>query len=545
MDLKRILKENLIRFGTKNLSEEQKNKLLEFDPNDDGVVTKQGGFGVRKKGTHNRIAGVQRGGFMGGVSYHLTREKDVDLKTVGDILSKMNKDLSDSAGYKKIPAETRNMLAQGFLDALTTLLTKEPIANLERKANRDLKKFFKKSQRWRFIAEDQPNLDIAFKIESERKSTPEELKQAAEALDMTLLGINKANCSGQTIMANQAYGIELIDGTINPKLNNKAPLSTMLPYIDIAFKQIQTGKEEGQSYVQPITLTTPRNTKVFPTGISLFTPAEASKMINSIVNQITKTQFTVNITLPGGKTKSVSESGGDIINRGGKFKINALNVISSASNKWGKPVDFSHDNAGNEVKDFASVDNSGPSGKNKRLAEKRNLALTNAIIAELKQIPWLIVNLDQYDISKEIRITDTEGKTDPEKKDDPAKYPNPGQYAEFEISIGGSIDYEYTKQAKFANKGSFKVLGVTMIYVGRKKTKLTIDAGFAWGGVEKAQDVRVQPIKTLLQNLALRLTHDKDDGEIIKRRLDAPQRFKGPLSKVRANKWQKSIGNKP
>jgi hypothetical protein len=541
MDLKRILKENLIRFGTKNLSEEQKNKLLEFDPNDDGVVTKQGGFGVRKKATHNRIAGIQRGGFMGGVSYELTRERNVDLKTVGDVFAKMNNDLSDNAGYKKLPAETRTALAQGFYDALTTLLTKEPIANLERKANRDLKKFFKKSQRWQFIAVDQPELDIAFKLSSTSQLTADQLKQASEAIDTQLFEINTANCSGQTIMASNAYSIQLVESDIKPVSIDKKPLSTMLPYVDKSFKQIQTGKEEEQKYMEPITLTTPRNTKVFPVGQFLVT-SEAANMVNSIVKQIMNTQFTVNIRLPK-ETKQITDSGANIIKQGGKFNVTELNIISSASNYWSGKVDFSHDNAGNEVKDFASVNNSGASGKNKKLAEKRNKALTDAVLAELKQLPWL--NIEKVYISKEIRITDTEGKTDEMPKDDKSKYPNPGQYAEFEMRVGGKIDYEYTKKATYANKGSFKVLGVTMKYVGKKKTEFTIDASLVFGGVEKAQQLRVQPIKQILQNIALRLTHDKDDGVALKRRLDAPTGFGGPLSKIRAKKYQKAIGNKP
>jgi hypothetical protein len=542
MDLKRILKENLLRFGVKNLSEEQKIKLQEQDPEDDGVETKSGGIGIRKRRTHNRMAGIQRGGFMGGISYDLTREKNVDLKTVGDVFAKMNKDLTGNEGYNKIPAETKNMLAQGFYDALTTLLSKEPIANLERKANRDLKKFFKKSQRWQFVAVEQPNLDIEFKLNASKQLTKDEIQQAADALSLKMSEINTANCTGQTIMANQAYSIQLTDGEINPIPTDKKPLSTLLPYIDQSFKQIQTGAEEDKKYIEPITLTTPKNTKIFPVNQFIVT-SEAATMVNQIVNQIMKTTFNVTVTLSNGKTQKISETGADIINKGGKFNGLSLTVISSASNYWGGQVDFSHDNAGNEVKDFNSVNNSGASGKNKKLAQKRNAALTSAVLAELKQLPWMQV--DALNVYNEVRVTDTEGKTDEMPKDDKSKYPNPGQYAEFEMRVGGKIDYQYTKKATYANKGSFKVLGITMVYVGKKQTKFTIDASLVFGGVEKAAIVKARPIKTFFMNIGVMLTHDKDDGKVLKHNPSALRTGSNKWSNRRQNQWQKSVGNKP
>jgi hypothetical protein len=266
-------------------------------------------------------------------------------------------------------------------------------------------------------------------------------------------------------------------------------------------------------------------------------------MVNQIVNQIMKTTFNVTVTLSNGKTQKISETGADIINKGGKFNGLSLTVISSASNYWGGRVDFSHDNAGNEVKDFASVNNSGASGKNKKLSQKRNAALTSAVLAELKQLPWMQV--DALNVYNEVRITDTEGKTDEMPKDDKIKYPNPGQYAEFEMSVGGKIDYEYTKKPTYSNKGSFKVLGVTMKYVGRKQTKFTIDASLVFGGVEKATQMKTQPIRTMLKNLGTTLTHDKDDGVGLKHNPNALRTGSKAWQGRRSDQWQKSVGNKP
>jgi len=535
--LENIIAENLLRFGVKNLSEDITKQIkhvseqIEGGPDDDPTVTKTKSIGFKAEPDRNRVRGKARGTVQGGIDYSVTKENDIELISPNDMLKKMAKDLSASEEYKKLSIDIKNKLAEGYYNALLTILNSEIIQQWSRTERRDLKKFFRKSQRWNFVAVPlMADEDLTFKIRSNSALTKEQIDQAGAAINQAINDINIANCDEQTISAKQANGIRIFDGELEYIPRDKASLSTIMINIEKGFGQKELKAPSADTFIKPITLTTPINTEVFKAG--KFDVKAASSMVKNIQTQILDQQFTVT----SGKT-SITKTGRQIVEGGGVFKVNTFNVISSASNFWAGVTDYSHENNGSEIKDFKSTNSDGNSGKNKNLAITRNRMLQSAVALELNKIPW--IKMDTVDVFNDVRVTNTGGVNDESR--DKAKYPNPGQYAQFELSIGGKIEFAEEKPGVYTKSGAFNQFQIRLEYVGKTGTKRELQAAFDTTGPTKATIVKARPLKTFFLNLGLVLSGD-DSG--LKHDPKHLQRGSDTWQKRRDRQWQKQIGNK-
>jgi len=548
--LENIIAENLLRFGVKNLSEndEQRIKKLSEQEEEPGTVTKTKSIGFKTDYDRNKVRGVGKGGAMGGVTYQVTKEKDVDLISVNDMLNKMSIDLAESEQYKKLPIDVKNALAEGYYNILLAIINGDGVSKLSGKEGRDLRKFFRKSQRWQFVTYDLPEniSDLKYKIAIQKPDDAEQLKQASEIVVNLVNNTNLANSAAGTIGSEvgNILNIDSTTGELDYFPTRKKSLTTVLTNIEKGIAQKKTKDEETKQFISAINLTTPVNTEVFAAG--KFNVAGAVAMVENIKQQIFNTNFTIKY---GKGSKSRMESGKDIIAGGGKFKLNALNVISSASNYWQQKsgaLDYSHENNGEEKKSFDQVNGTGDSGKNKELANRRNEELQRAFLQQLAKIPYIdITGLSDYDISKEIRVTNTGGTID--EKRDKSKYPNPGQYAQISLQIAGEVETYVTEPAKYSQSGSFKQFGIKLNYMGKKETERELSMSIVTGGKTKAAIVKDRPLKDGLANLGDLLSGNamyttNDDGEKIRIKKGAGLSGGSDQWQARRQKqWQKKV----
>lgn len=503
--LEQIIVENILRFGSKNLSNDNIDfiKNLNEQEEEPGTVTKSRGIGFQTPGTRNKIRGVQKGGAIGGINYTVTKEKDIDLVTPADMLNKINSDLNDSDDYKKLSIDIKNQLADGYYNALLTILNSEIVQKLSQAQKRDLKKFFRKSQRWAFETYELSDEDILkIKLQSTNELSDQQLKEAASIISTSLNDLNIANSTAGTISSNTANSIRIYENDLEFITRDKDPLSTILVNIEKGLGQKTLKTAQSIAIIKPVTLTIPKNTKVFP--VNKFAVTEAANMANTIKNQILNNIFSVT----EGK-QVITKSGRDIVDAGGVLKVNTMNTISSASNFYGGITDFSHSNDGTAKKSFDSIDNTSGSGKNKKLARQRNSTLQSAIITELRKVNWL--DLSQTTFTNDVRITDTGGVIDENPSKNKSTHPNPGQYGQLELSISGQIEYQQDKPGSYSRSASFRQFGIRLRYIGKRETERSLQMGLITGGKDKAQLVKARPIKTALENLGMILT--TDDGQ--------------------------------
>jgi hypothetical protein len=546
--LEQIIAENILRFFPKNLSESDKELIKNLSEQeeppsgfvgygaDDGTQTKSKSIGFATDRGRNRVRGKERGDVRGGINYSVTKEKDVELITPNDMLRKMSADLAESAEYKQLSIDIKTKLAEGYHDALLSILNSDFIQKLTIAQKRDMRKFFRKSQRWNFVTRP-VNEDeyLKFKIQSNTELTPDQIKEAGMIINQSTNDINIANSSTDTIIATKANSIRIMNDDLEYSTREKDPLQTIMVTVEKGFGQKQLKAPSSDTFIQPITLTTPINTEVFKTGA--FDVKAASEMVKTILTQILDQQFTVK-----SKKTSVTKTGREIVNGGGIFTAMTFNVISSASNFWGGEVDYTHENDGRQVKYSSQLDKSGNAGKNYKLSEKRNYELQNAVASQLNKIPWF--NMNTVDTSNDVRVTNTGGKVDDGpagKGRDKSKFPNPGQYAQFELSIGGSISYSEEKEGTYSRTGSFEQFMIELQYIGKRETKRSLTGSLVTSGPTKAAIVKARPIKAALQNLGILFS--RDDGKVYHRK-DALTPGSDIWQKTRMNKWQKSIGNK-
>jgi hypothetical protein len=532
--LENIIAENLLRFGVKNLTSKTENQIkrLSEQEEDPTTVTKSRGVGFKTEPNRNRVRGVQKGGVRAGVDYSVTKENDIELVTPNDMLAKMSKDLAESEEYKKLPIDIKNQLATGYYNSLLTILNSDVVKQLSISQKKDLKKFFRKSQRWNFlIRELNEDENLSFKIQSSQELTPEQIQEASNVINQSINDINVANSTEGTISSTQANSIRIFNGDLEYIPRQKDPLTTILVSIEKGFGQKQLKAASTNAVIKPITLTTPINTEVFKTG--KFDVQAASSMVKNIQTQILNQQFTITI----GK-QTITQTGQEIVNGGGKFTINTFTVISSASNYWGGVTDYSHENNGSEAKDFKSIDATGSSGKNKNLAITRNRMLQNAVATEINKIPWL--NLENVNVVNDVRITNTGGKVDDGREK--TTYPKAGQYAQFQLTIGGQISYSQSKPGVYSNTGKFGQFLIELQYVGKPGTKRTLTASLVVGGKDKAQIVKARPIKATLMNIGIALSPN-DGSAKLKHNPNALQVGGSDWQRRRNDQNQRKIGN--
>jgi len=496
----KLIEENYIN----NFINEQEVSVQE----DNGDEPKKGGFsiGLNKKGGRNsllsRMRGVDSRGAMGGLSVSWDKESNKQLDTSQDILTKMNQEIGDNEGWKKLPTEVKESLAEGYytaidegLDKIKDFLSKKEIKYF---GLNKLKKFFKKSQRWEFSIineSDKAPSELKWKINGIVKPelTQEELQK--EFLN-NITDINLVNSNSNTIASTQCTALQ--DGGKNkiPKetIITKTPLSTMMLYPITPIKSVQISEEKTEGFIVGTDITIPPNTEIFDAGKD-----KISGAINDVVSGIYKKILDSTFEIKVGK-KTYTNTGREIIDTGNTLRLDLLRTISSASNTWTNKdvLDITHKNDGTKVNNFDSLETSGNNKRNQNLSKRRNNNLMNVVLSLLGEKQGIVID-DKLRKENEIRITDTGGKIDEDKDD--SKYPKPGQYAEFFITIKGDVTYSEFKPGKWKTSGTLGQFGIGLMYKGKPPKGLDIDMGLVFGGKLKAQYLKYRPIKTFLSDL--------------------------------------------
>jgi len=476
-------------------------KRVKFNPT---ASVRTGNKHPRSWGKHGGSAGAYLN-----LDYKTYKEIDVELKSGADLLAKMNENLAGKADWKKIPPDVKSMLANGFNDFIQTAAESEFIKKLSRQKRRDLRKFFKKSQRWRFDIVNLNNREekgegekLGSKLKSELTVTfpqgegaPTEEQIQAE-IRASLYEINVANSESGAIASTSCNGLVAENMTVtdedgvtytvtqaaNVKVQ-KLPLETAVVYEMVT---PQTYKRVPGSYVMlqdDKEIVIPNEPSGFKAGSDAVNATYVDSTVQKIYEQLMNTTF----ELKDNKTGKVmmTKTGRDIVEdsyeglTSSTIILDYMDVISSASNVWsGKKLDFTHSNDGTKVKELNQLPTSGNDKSNTKLAMDRNRNLTASVLAALEKLPGIKKSRD-FELGQEVRITDTAGFPDGDKNK-PSTHPNPGQYAGFKIGFWATAEEKEVKAEKKGVKGKIGQSLIKLVWLGKKDKDVTwnFDIGF-------------------------------------------------------------------
>ena len=465
---------------------------------------------VRTGNKHPRSWGKHGGSAEAYLNLDYKRYKEVDeeLKTGADLLAKMNKHLAGKADWKKIPPDIKTMLANGFNEFIQTAAESEFIKKLSRRKRRDLRKFFKKGQRWTF---DMVDLNYAKeKEEGEKKAVklkgeltvdfpkgdaaPSEEEVQAE-INQSLYEINVANSEAAAIAAPTCNGLMAEkmtvtneDGTtyaVTHAVNvgvQKNPMETVVVY-ELATPATYI-KEKGGTYTLDETkeIVIPNEASGFKAKKADVNTSYVDKTVQKIYDQLMNTSFElkdgdgkVRMTKTGRQLMEEYSAG----ETGSKIVLEYMEVVSSASNLWsGKKLDFTHKNDGTKVKEINQLPTSGGDKANTTLALDRNRNLSAAVLTALEKLPG-IERYREFELGQEVRITDTAGFADGDTNKPPT-HSNPGQYAGFKVGFFATVSDTAVKADKKGIKGKVGQSVVKMVWLGKKDKDITwnFDIGF-------------------------------------------------------------------
>lgn len=465
---------------------------------------------VRTGNKHPRSWGKHGGSAEAYLNLDIKRYEEVneELKTGADLLAKMNKHLAGKADWKKIPPDIKTMLANGFNEFIQTAAESEFIKKLSRKKRRDLRKFFKKGQRWSFDIVDltynkekEEGEKKAVKLKGELtmdfpkgEAAPSEEEIQAE-INQSLYEINVANSEAAAIAAPTCNGLMAEkmkvtneDGTTYVVTNvvnvnvQKNPMETVVVY-ELATPATYVN-EKGSTYTLEETkeIIIPNEASGFKPGKADVNASYVDKTVQKIYNQL----MTTNFELKDGDGKvRITKTGKQLMDEysagltGSKIVLEYMEVVSSASNVWnGKKLDFTHANDGTKVKEINQLPTSGGDKANTTLAMDRNRNLSAAVMTALEKLPG-IERYKEFEIGQEVRITDTAGFTDGDQNK-PSTHPNPGQYAGFKVGFFARAEDTAVKADKKGIKGKVGQSVVKMVWLGKKDKDITwnFDIGF-------------------------------------------------------------------
>ena len=429
------------------------------------------------------------------LDYKKYKEIDVELKSGADMLAKMNESLSNKPDWVMIPPNIKSALANGFNEYLQTISNSEAIKKLSRRKKRDLRRFFKKSQRWTFQIVDLKNKELKIKPEltvtyPQGEGAPTEEEIQAE-IRTSLYEINMANCESAAIASTTCNALVPVnmkiteeDGTtytVTQPENvavQKGLLETAVVYEMITPKEYK--KAEAMAYTLEDTkeIVIPNEASGFAAGKSNVNTSYVDETVQKIYEQLMNTTF----ELKDKNTEKVilTKTGRDIIDdvlsntksdSMGGIVLEYMDVVSSASNVWSgkKALDFTHKNDGTKVKEISELPNSGEDKSNTTLAMDRNRNLAASVYSALLKLPGITSSRD-FELGQEVRITDTGGKSD-ENKD--SSYPNPGQYAGFKVGFYATATSAQVKAEKKGVKGKIGQSLIRLVWLGAKDQDAT------------------------------------------------------------------------
>jgi len=487
-------------FITESLNEQKKNK--------------GGGFSIGRKGI-NRMG--RTGGYVD-FSYDIDpiklnidwdREKGEELETEEDLLNKMDKELSKDKGYNSLTAEQKRMIATGFWGGVKKIVSDNLKDVVDKKQRRNLKKFFKKSNRWDF--------DI-FKVKGLEKCTSKENCKSGKFQKASSISLTTTNYSDPKIPKNKSSEIEanaklqmneviannssvdvitkqnvtqtlqqnplISENNLNPfiiKDSGKGEgdhLEVIVPYqkYTVKYKKIS----DDEQYLQTIDLDE-LDTGKLPVN---FAPLkyeikskDASTVRNSIINKLRSYPVPTDIKLKG-EYKTV----GDLVDAGiGKINISTINLIGAASNVYGgKKLEPTHDINGNPipggrtVKDIQNDPNSTDNDKkNIKLGGQRLKSMNDLVISLIKSVPWLMGN-KQTSMIPSLKIIDTGGKAD-----------EAGQYTQVILDGVIQVIEDKVKEGEGVLGGKFELKRIVLDFEGKPKSDFLMNLT---GGIKARLD---------------------------------------------------------
>ena len=455
--------------------------LTDYDPKKviSEQKTKKGGFSIGGEFGNKEFnfRGRQRDPGRMSLDFSYDKELDKGLDTAGDVLGKMNSELGGDEEFKKLPSETKNLLANGFYNAITLLINGQKLPKEDKEGLKKIKKFFKKSQKWQFAIvtpSDDAISTVNVKVKSKGDITS--LESLNSVMSTEISNLNTSNASEGTILSKSAsyFSYDSKSGDVSSLPLQKSVMSTLFSRASKPLKTKELSPEKVFNEAAELNVVMPRIPGVYAKGSS--DPSSFFKgLMNTILNEIYKSEVTI-----GGETKTVKEMidcGTENCNSQYRINVTDATIVSSASNTWTNEVlDFTHDNAGNKLKDIRGISSSGKNPKNVKLAKDRANNLIQLVMQDLGKTPGLNLSTNwSNNIETEIRITDTGGKVDESPEKDKKKYPNPGQYSE--ISIGFMVYKNTNKTVSASNElnGVITQRIIVLRYVGGKAANIELD----------------------------------------------------------------------
>lgn len=465
-------------------------KLISEQPE---VKTKSGSLNLDIGGGRNKAAGIQRGGMDLDVGFTYYKELDKELSGPTDLIQKMNSELSSSFAYKSLTSEQKSLLGNAFYEALDMFLDnpKVYLSTIDDKnikaGTRRLKKFFKKSQKWKFVVDQAtiPKEKQTVKVDLEG-ALPEDLLPAQQVILESMDEKFNMEAIPENVLASQGNiitGLGEDGGFINETIS-KLPLSFVFTTEKEKLKTLKLKNETTKTFESTATVDIPQIPLGYVAGKDDPTP-----FLPTIMSKINEGLYDTEVKYTNPKTKSEeSMTIKQMIecNRSGtcgiEFDISIKNmwVVSSASNTWtGLDVlDFTHENDGTESKYWSSLDRTGNNLKNQILSKSRGDKLATIVAAKLKQSTEFTVPDDTESFVKtEYRVTDTGGKIDSKRT-----LSNPGQYAEFGFLISVNTNVSAVEPAESEMSGKLSNACIRLAYIGGKNDRglgISVNIGFS------------------------------------------------------------------
>jgi hypothetical protein len=467
----------LTNYDTKKVISEQ--RVLDITDNllTEGAEKKRRGFslGTEFGDKEFNFRGKQRDPGRMSLDFSYEKQLDKGLDTVGDVLGKMNSELNGDEEFKKLPSETKIMLATGFYNAITLLIDGQNLPKEDKEGLRKIKKFFKKSQKWKFeiVAPAEEEIStVNIKVKSKGDITS--LESLNTLMSTEISSLNASNSNEGVILSRSAsyFSYDSKLGDVSSLPLQKSVMSTLFARASKPLKTTELSPEKIENNRVELNVVMPRIPGKYAKGSS--DPGEFFKgLMSSILNEIYKSEVTI-----GGETKTVKE----MIDCGtenceSQYTINVTNatIVSSASNTWTTEVlDFTHKNSGDKIKDITEISPSGKNPNNLKLAKNRANNLIQLVMLDLGKTPGLKLSTNWTDsVTMETRVTDTGGKVDELR--DKTTYPNPGQYSE--ISIGFTIIRSKDKRVSASNQlsGTISQRFITLRYVGGEGADINLN----------------------------------------------------------------------
>ena len=443
--------------------------------------TERRGFNIGADlfGKEFNMRGIQRSPTKIGLGFEYDKELDKELTTAGDVYSKMSAEIQDE-DYQKLPAETKNMFAEGFYNAIEAVINGQKVNKEDKESVKKLRKFFKKSQRWNFAIDEvivpKELKDIAISLYAEAE--PEELESLKTEMDQTLDDKFTNECQVGVVLSKKQdvfAGNDENGGLLFTPVE-KSPLTFLFSYQSQNIKAAKIKESSVKKAETYVDIEIPKMQVAFAPGASDPKPF-LSSLMKDFNNVIYNTKVDVNV--PGGdvETKTIQEmvNCSKTLDCGYTFQVEFtyMNVTSSASNTWdGKDKllysltnDGEHTSDCSDIKEIYSA--GGRNFQNAQLAGKRGSNLLTAVNAELLKNADFVVS-DKMSKFIDVEVTDTGGKLDGSR--DTSTHPNPGQYAEFSIRLKVTVSKDITKSAESELTGEVANRAIVLQYVGGGST---------------------------------------------------------------------------